>query len=308
MKKVLSILLLLLWKLSFSQDTCKPRYDLPVHYEQLSQGLHLAFVEQGNGKPVLFIHGLGGNISHWLKSVHELSKKYHCLAIDLPGYGYSDKTFSPAGKDQVQFFADILADFITHRKLGKLILAGHSMGGQIAMVMAIQHPELVSKLVLVSPAGLETFTESEAALMAGATPASLFEKQDEKMIRYNFKQNFYEQPAGAEMLIQDRIRLSACSDFKQYAAAVSNSIKAMLGHPVKNELSRIKQPVLIIFGENDALIPNRIMHKNLTREDLLKDTKISLPQAKIVLISKAGHMVQFEKPVETNNAIKHFLQ
>ncbi|MGZ5189798.1 MAG: alpha/beta fold hydrolase, partial [Flavisolibacter sp.] len=130
--------LLLLWKHSFSQDTCRPKYDLKVQYLSVDS-LRIAYVEKGNGQPVIFIHGLGGNSSHWLKSIHQLSNKFKCIAIDLPGYGYSEKNIFLNGKDQLQFFTDRIISFIKKRKLKKVVLVGHSMGGQIAMIAAIQY-------------------------------------------------------------------------------------------------------------------------------------------------------------------------
>ena len=307
MRKIWFILILLQCKHSFSQDSCKPKYELPVQKQQLS-GLNMAYVEKGKGQPVVFIHGLGGNLSHWTKAVKKLSATYKCIAVDLPGYGYSDKKFSTNDKDQLQFYADMLTEFIQKKNLKKIVVAGHSMGAQIAMILAIQQPALISKIVLVSPAGLESFTSNEAQLMIGATPASYFEKQEESAIRSSFKQNFYELPQDAENLIQDRLRLKTCNDFTLYTEAVSNGIKGMLNHPVKSDWNEIKQPVLIIYGQNDALIPNKIFHPALTLDSLLKEAVTAMPQARQVLIANAGHMVQFEKPVETSNAIKKFIQ
>ena len=307
MRKIWFILILLQCKHSFSQDSCKPKYELPVQKQQLS-ALNMAYVEKGKGQPVVFIHGLGGNLSHWTKAVKKLSTTYKCIAVDLPGYGYSDKKFSTNDKDQLQFYADMLTEFIQKKNLKKIVVAGHSMGAQIAMILAIQQPALISKIVLVSPAGLESFTSNEAQLMIGATPASYFEKQEESAIRSSFKQNFYELPQDAENLIQDRLRLKTCNDFTLYTEAVSNGIKGMLNHPVKSDWNEIKQPVLIIYGQNDALIPNKIFHPALTLDSLLKEAVTAMPQARQVLIANAGHMVQFEKPVETSNAIKKFIQ
>lgn len=309
MRKWWSILLmLLLIKQGFSQDTCLPKYALPVKNIRLQQQVDLAYIEQGKGRSIIFIHGLGGNLSHWQKSVQALSDKFCCIAIDLPGYGHSGKTFTTGGKDQLQFYADVITEFIKQKKLKKVTLAGHSMGGQIATIVALQQPRLVSKLILAAPAGLETFTGKEATLLINATPPSTFENQNEAVIRNNFKLNFYEQPADAEALIQDRLRLKTCSDFKQYTEAVSNGVKGMLAHPVKNELPAIKQPVLIIFGENDALIPNRLLHPSLTRETLIKEAESSIKNLKTVIVPKTGHFLQFEKNTEVNNAIKDFNQ
>jgi pimeloyl-ACP methyl ester carboxylesterase len=299
--------ILFLTKLSFSQDSCLPRYNLPVKHLLVAEKVKMAYIEKGKGTTILFIHGLGGNLSHWQKNFQTLSNSFNCIAVDLPGYGHSDKSFS-TNKDQLQFYADVLLTFVRKKNLKKLVLAGHSMGGQIAAIIALQNPQLISKLILLAPAGLETFTETEAKIMMNVTPASVFEKQEEAVIRNSYKQNFHQQPADAEMLIQDRLGLKNCSDFKQYTEAVSNSIKGMLGHPISKDLSKLSQPVLILFGENDALIPNKILHPNLKREDILNQISREIKKNKIVSIPGAGHLLQFEKPEDINKEIKIFLQ
>jgi pimeloyl-ACP methyl ester carboxylesterase len=307
MKKLLYIAMLFLWKFSASQDSCKPAYGMPVQKLQVAEQLSIAYVEKGKGQPILFIHGLGGNLSHWLKQVNSLSSTYHCIAIDLPGYGYSDKEITTE-KNQLDFYADVLHSFIEKKGLKKVTLAGHSMGGQIALITALQQPQNISRLVLVAPAGLETFSANEAQLMMNATPASFFEKQEEPAIRYSFKQNFFEQPTDAEALIQDRIRMIRCPDFKRYTEAVSAGIKGMLQHPVKDDLGKLKLPVLIIFGKEDALIPNKLLHASLNRDEMLKETLLRMPQARLVMIPSAGHLVHFEKSQETTDAITSFLK
>lgn len=307
MKKLLFVAVLFLWKRNEAQDSCRPKYGLPVQTLEVMQGLRMAYVEKGRGEAVVFVHGLGGNLSHWLKQVNKLSDNHHCIAVDLPGYGYSDKAFT-TGRNQLEFYADVLDSFIHKKGLESAVLAGHSMGGQIALIAAMRHPQTVSKLVLVAPAGLETFTESEGKMLTAATPASFFEKQEEPVIRYGFKQNFYIQPVEAEALIQDRMRFKNCADFRQYTEAVSAGIKGMLQRPVKAELNKVKQPVLLLFGEEDALVPNRLLHPALKREDLLNETSALLPQAKVVVVPAAGHLVQFEKADETANAIRYFLK
>lgn len=302
------IIISLSWLLLFevqAQQTCLPKYAHPVKTIQLSFG-KLAYIEKGKGKIILFIHGLGGNLSHWEKSVIELSSTYKCIAIDLPGYGYSDKQINTKGKDQLQFYADVISEFLQKKKIKKVILAGHSMGGQIAIITSLQNKK-VKKLILAAAAGLETFTEKEAQLLIASTPPAIFEKQDEPVIRNNFKLNFYQQPADAEQLIQDRLRMKTCADFNLYCTAVSNGVKGMLAHQVKGLLKMISIPVLILFGANDALIPNRYLHPGLTTESIIKEAAALISNCKVEMVQQAGHMFQFEKNNEVNHIIQKFL-
>lgn len=301
---IISLSLMLFFKAQ-AQQTCLPQYDHPVKTIQLSFG-KLAYIEKGKGKTILFIHGLGGNLSHWEKSVKELSSTYQCIAIDLPGYGYSDKQIDTKGKDQLQFYADVISEFLQKKKIKKVILAGHSMGGQIAIITSLQNKK-VKKLILAAPAGLETFTLKEAQFLLASTTPAVFEKQDEPVIRNNFKLNFYQQPPDAEQLMQDRLRIKTCADFNLYCMAVSNGVKGMLAHPVKESLKLIRIPVLILFGANDALIPNRYLHPGLTTETVIKAAAALISNCKVEIVQQAGHMVQFEKNNQVNNIIQQFL-
>ena len=161
---------------------------------------------------------------------------------------------------------------------------------------------------MVAPAGLETFTQKEAQLLIASTPASFFKKQNEEVIRNNFKLNFVVQPNDVEQLIEDRLRMKNCSDFNLYCETVSASVKGMLVHPVKDSIPYLKIPVLIVFGANDMLIPNRYLHAAAKTEELARQSAAIIPNGKFELIEKAGHMVQFEKNKEINTLIKNFLQ
>jgi pimeloyl-ACP methyl ester carboxylesterase len=307
MKKIIVISFLILHCVfANAQDSCLPKYSLPVKTIQLSTG-KLAYTETGKGQTILFIHGIGGNMSHWLKVVNALSSSYKCIAVDLPGYGWSDKLVKSTNNDRLQFYADALSEFLKLKKIKKVVIAGHSMGAQVATIMALQNKR-VKKLVLVSAAGLETFTEKEGQLLTGATPPASFEKQNEVVIRNNFKLNFFEQPSDAEQLIQERLRIKYCPDAKLYFETVSAGIKGMLAHPVKDSLHFLKIPVLIVFGVNDALIPNPYLHPGMKTEELARQSAALIKNARVEMINNAGHMAPFEKPGELSQTIKNFLQ
>lgn len=307
MKKIVTIIIAVLFiSGANAQDSCFAVYNQPVKTIQLASG-KLAYTEKGSGQTILFIHGLGGNLSHWLKSVNELSALYKCIAIDLPGYGWSDKYVGTKEKDRLQFYADAVTAFLIKKHIKKVILVGHSMGAQIAIIIALQN-KAVKKLVLVAPAGLETFTEKEAQLITASTQASVFKNQDEVVIRNNFRINFVQQPADAEQLIQDRLHMQTCTSFSLYCETVSAGVMGMLTHPVKDSLQYLKVPVLIAFGANDVLIPNRYLHLTMKIAELANQSAALIPDCKVEMIENAGHMVQFEKSHEINTIIKNFIQ
>lgn len=111
-------------------------------------GVRLHVLDRGSGEPVVLIHGLGGQIGHFAHSlVPRLVGDFHVVAFDRPGSGYS----SPA-EGGVREQAAILARAIRALKLGKPLVVGHSLGGAVALAIALDHPDCVGGLALISPA------------------------------------------------------------------------------------------------------------------------------------------------------------
>lgn len=295
--------ILLLFCFFTKAQKCELSYTNEVKKITINDSLTIAYKEQGEGKKTfLMVHGLGGNLTHWKNNLIE---NQHCIAIDLPSYGLSTMRNFQAEKDLLNFYAETILAFIQKKKLKNVVLIGHSMGGQIAIITALKNHKSIKKLILVSSAGFETFEDSEAkALMNFAKPEA-FKNQNEAMVRMGFKRNFYEMPVSTETLIKDRVIIAKCENFNPYFQAVAGGVKGMLEHPVRKELSKIKVSTLVIFGENDELIPNKFLHKSLTINQVAYSGK-EIPNSKIVLIPKAGHLVMYEQSQFFNQLVKRF--
>ncbi|MCA9734449.1 MAG: alpha/beta hydrolase [Deferribacteres bacterium] len=278
-------------------------YGYPVKTTTV-RNIHIAMIDEGRGdETIILIHGLGTNAKGWTKNIPVLAEKYRVIALDLPGYGKSDKGYYDYS---MSFYAQVIKELMEKLGVWKAVLIGHSMGGQIAMTAALEHPEIVEKLVLISPAGFERFTEGEAAWMKGAMKVDFIKDTPIRNIDINLKANFYDYPKDAEFMITDRIQVRGASDFENYCYAVSRNVWAMLDGPVYMRLKDIKQPTLILFGENDGLIPNPYLHAGFTK-DVAQIGKSEIPNSSLKLFPQCGHFVQFEKAQETNKAIKEFL-
>ena len=132
--------------LGFSQDPGLPQEKVAAVY-----GQNIHYFEVGRGPTVILLHGLGGAKEFWLANIGALASKYHVYAIDQIGFGQSDK---PLIDYKIATFADFLHGFMQTEKIAKATLVGNSLGGWIATDFAVQHPEMVDKLVLVDAAGL----------------------------------------------------------------------------------------------------------------------------------------------------------
>lgn len=287
-------------------QACPLSYGPEINRLVLNDSVTIAFSEKGSGKTtLLLVHGLGGNLTHWKPLMELAGKDYRSIAVDLPGYGFSTLQGDVSKADLVDFYARTLIEFIQKRELKNVVLAGHSMGGQVAIVAALMKPDLVEKLVLAAPAGIETFTQPEAeTLLRFATP-QFYQNQDEKAIRAAFALNFAGTPA--EPLIQDRLALGACPGFARYSERVAQGVKSMLAHPVRAQLSALRMPVLLLFGSEDRLIPNRLLHPGLTIQTLAKEGGEAIAHSRSVLIPNAGHLLMYEHPEAVYRALKESL-
>lgn len=304
MKRVLiGLILNTLWVAAWAQP-CRLSYEASTQRIALSDSVSIAYTEVGKGKQtLLMIHGLGGNLTHWQSNA---LPGYRCIALDLPAYGLSSmRVYRPQG-DMLSFYADVVGAFIRQKRLRNVVLMGHSMGGQVAIVLALKQPRAIKKLVLAAPAGFETFSLAEAATLLGFSKPETFKNQNEALVRAGFKRNFVEMPPQAEALIQDRLMLAKCPAFEAYFGAVAAGVKGMLDHPVRTDLGKITQPTLVIFGENDELIPNKILHKNLTTAQVAA-VAADIPRAQLRMLPRAGHMLMYEQPEAFNRLVEAFL-
>jgi pimeloyl-ACP methyl ester carboxylesterase len=305
-KRIFRISLLLFWFSALSQNQISDILNYEENAEKiLIENEKIAFVDVGSGEnTLLFIHGLSSNLQSWNKNISRLKNEYRCIAIDLPGYGKSTKNSTTYS---LKDYADFLNSFIEKKNLHDVVLVGHSMGGQVAVHTLLAAQDNFKSLVLIAPAGIETFSENEAALMKASYTAEMVEKSTPEQIRNNFKMNFHQFPEDAEFMVRERIEMKNADDMKIYSEVVVNNIHAMLEEPIIGRLSDIEIPVLMIYGKDDLLIPNTFFHPSQDIASLVKTAKENIRNLKVELINEAGHFVNFEKSKQVNALITEFL-
>lgn len=278
-------------------------YGFKTHYAELGN-IEIGYLDEGSGEEVLIlIHGLGSNAKGWIRNIPALSKNYRVIALDLPGYGKSSKGYYDYS---MAFYADILRHFMDELGIASAALAGHSMGGQIAMTAALAYPDRVDRLVLISPAGFERFDVGEADWMKKAMHVKFIKNTTVDAIDKNLRSNFYDYPEEARFMIDERIALRTAKGFEDYCYAVSRNVYAMLDGPVWQRLGEIGQPTLILFGEHDLLIPNRFLHAGFTR-DIAEIGEREIPGSRLVMLEECGHFAQFERADAVNEEMIRFL-
>jgi pimeloyl-ACP methyl ester carboxylesterase len=259
----------------------------------------------GPGVPLLFVHGLSSYAAYWEYQLPHYAERYRVIAVDLPGYGASDRPDAPYTPP---WFADVLVGFMDTLDLPSATVVGHSMGGQIALTLALDHPERVDRLVLSAPAGFERFSDGEARLIEAywTEDRALHSREDE--VRASFQAAvFNRRDDGVERLIEERVRLGRHPTFRGTSVAVSRSISGMMRYPVLDRLDQITAPTLIVFGTDDRMIPNPLLHGGRTRA-IAEAGAAAIPGAELVMLPGAGHTAHHDAPDAFHAAVDDFLQ
>lgn len=252
------------------------------------------YEENGNGKAILFAHGLFVDYTIFDHQVNSLKEQYKCYSFDLPGHGQS--SFNPDGwtlEDMVEDFRQ----FIIDNKLYKPTLIGLSQGGMMFMRLAAKYPELIGRLVLVGsshqaePIERIPIWHNRIEILGNGNKAEIDEMiiSVQKMI---VGQSFFDKHPGLqqkELQIMQRINPRAL--ILATKAAVINR------KDVLSLLPKIACPTLIVCGTEDHATPKEIaeiMHQNIIG-------------SKIELIEDAGHHIPVEKAEEFTNLLTKFL-
>ncbi len=284
-------------------------YPFPVKRISIAHDIELAYMEAGKGRTsLLFIHGMGSYAPAWNKMIARLSKKYHCLALDLPNYGLSK---AGAYAFSMPFFAEAIEAFIQQLGLKRVVLVGHSMGGQIALTTALRKKVKLKKLVLLAPAGFEQFSEADRVWFRQFVRPSILQSLSIEQITRNFDLNFSTQklPSDANFMLGDRIKLrhQHPERYRSFCKMVVRCVQGMLDAPVFDRLPQVDLPALIFFGQEDFLIPHRLLHPHLTPQMVAEAGHAQLPNSQLQMLSPCGHFIPWECADEVCEVTERFI-
>lgn len=270
----------------------------------------IAYVELNRGGPkgdIVFLHGLGSYLKFWWFQLDAFAAAgWHVVALDMPGYGKSEK---PASFPYtMEAMAEVVAEVAKQLALTKPVLVGHSMGGQTALSYAIRHPGEVKALVLVAPAGFEEFTRREKEWFKKVYSVSLVKKVPEYGIWGTVAlANFSNFRPELHWMVEERVRVLSDPAFDSYAYAQVRSVQALSENDfVRQSAGKVDVPTLVVFGDEDKLIPNAFMHAGFARE-IFERGAAAIPGARLVALPGCGHCVQLDCPGPWSEAVNGFL-
>ena len=262
-------------------------------------GLNTRYIVRGCGSPVVLIHGFGEFLEAWWQNIRPLSEHYQVYAMDLPGHGLSDK---PKINYNLAFAAEFALGFAQALGIGRASLIGHSMGGIVAMALAINSPERVDKLVLVDSGGLTDKVPLLYRLCCLPLLGELIVGPTIKAgLRYGMKRAFYNPDLVTEEMVDKDYQFFKMPGAKRAMLSIIRNGMSLRGaNPevvMLDKLHLIKSPTLLIHGAQDRAIPV---------EQAQNACKL-IPNAKLKVFEKCGHCPFVEKASEFNEAVIAFL-
>lgn len=237
--------------------------------------------------PLLLLHGLGGSIESWTNNIEFLSTKFRIIALDLPGFGLSDK---PKISYSINFYVGFLEKFIKRIKLNHLFVIGSSLGGHIAIEFTIRNRKNVDKLILINPAGSlpKTFKGTKELrkylrivnAKSSKDVSRILSSIDNSMVSRSYADAVYK-------------RLSLPGAKQAFISALKGSATASR---YNSKLSKIDTDMLLIWGREDRMIPLRFIRPFIEHG-----------KSRIVILEKCGHRPHVERPKLFNRIVKDFL-
>ncbi len=277
----------------------KPLYmvelkDLEIGEYEVIGGIKTHFHRAGSGKPVIFIHGSGPGVSAWanwrLNLPFFAENGFEVFAPDIVGFGYTErpKDFKYTHENRVKH----IVDFIKHFGFREVNIVGNSMGGAIALAVALEIPQRIEKLVIMGSVGVKFPITNGLATIWGYKPSVENMRKVIELLSSN-------PSVVGEDLVRIRYEASIQPGFqetyeKMFSPPYQKHIDEM---DVEDRLSEIKAPVLVIHGKLDKVIPYQISIRIFEK----------LPNAELHIFGDCGHWTQIEKKDEFNELVKDFL-
>jgi pyruvate dehydrogenase E2 component (dihydrolipoamide acetyltransferase) len=242
----------------------------------------IRYAKRGDGtETIVLVHGFGGDLDNWLFNIDALAAKSRVYALDLPGHGQSTKML---GEPTLAGLSNALTGFMDSAGIDSAHMVGHSMGGAVVLRTALDRPERVKSLTLVSSAGLGP--EINGAYIDGFVSAA-----SRRELKPVIEQLFDDPGLVSRQLVDDLLKYKRIDGVSEALSSLARALFAngRQADILAGDLPKVQQPMKLIWGANDRIIPPS--HANISAN------------ATVEVIEGAGHMVQMEKANRVNELI-----
>jgi pimeloyl-ACP methyl ester carboxylesterase len=275
--------------------------DWPGHLHQIEiAGRRVNYVDigEGGGAPVVLVHGLGGQWQNWLENIPRLAQERRVIALDLPGFGLSEM---PGEKITIPSYGKCVHALIERLELEPAAVVGNSMGGFVASEVAIQFPQVVERLVLVSAAGISSANASRAPVLTVGRIATAITAYTAARHRAMARRPVSRHAALA-FVARHPSKLKADLAWEGLMKGTGkpgfdDALRACLEYDFRDRLPDISCSTLIVWGENDSIIPSRDA----------EEYERLIPNARKLVMEDTGHIPMVERPETFNRTLLEFL-
>lgn len=257
------------------------------------EGARVRYVDVGQGPPVVLLHGFASSIENWAFVIPMLAKTHRVIALDLKGFGWTDRPnadYSPRAQ------AELVRALLDELKVGPAALVAHSWGSSVALSFALAFPDRVTRLALydawVYESQLPSMFHLARAKGLGEALFALFytERADERIA-----QGFYDGEVVTQALVDDVERAFARPGTRAAALA---TVRGMTYASTEGDYGKVTAPVLLLWGREDRVTPPS------TGERLVRQ----LPNARLVVYPRCGHFPMLEAVNESTRELWRFLE
>jgi pimeloyl-ACP methyl ester carboxylesterase len=261
-------------------------------HDVLVDGIRLHVAEAGEGPALVLLHGLSATHYNWEHTIPAFAGRWRVIAPDLPGHGRSAKPDAPY---TIDFYAGVIRSLGRTLGIREAVVMGNSLGGQIAVELALAYPAWTRALVLAAPAGGFSSALRPVGWMIGtaARPAIL-----RAVLPRTLARSFYDHASpdyeARRRILAERL---AHEDFPHFARAVARSVAGAIAAG-DQPIARLTQPTLLVWGEDDAIV-------GLSGSRRMVD---AVPHARLHVLRRCGHLPMLEHAAHFNEIVREFLR
>jgi pimeloyl-ACP methyl ester carboxylesterase len=260
-------------------------------------GLQLAYRELGNGPPVLLLHGWPTSSFLWREVMVPIARTNRVVALDLPGFGASDKP--PGIRYSFDFFSRTLDLFLARLNIDRLGLAVHDLGGPVGLHWALARPGRVTKLALLNTLVYPEFSDAVKEFVRACATPELREKLTSPAGLESIMRDGFADPAklSGDVLAAVQAPFRTAEARRALAdAGIGLSRKGF--KEIARQLPTLQIPVRVVYGARDRVLPD--VAETMAR------VKIDLPQADVTVLPQCGHFLQEEAPADVGALLARF--
>ncbi|MDQ4048238.1 MAG: alpha/beta fold hydrolase [Actinomycetota bacterium] len=255
--------------------------------------------EQGEHRPIVFVHGLSGQWQNWLENIPRFAQERRVVAMDLPGHGMSEM---PNDEISIELYGNFVADLCRRLDLVPAVLVGNSMGGFVAAEVAIRAPEVVERLMLLSAAGVSQMELARRPVLFAGKAAGFLATANVAQKRWIARRRVLRHWIMS-LIVRHPSRIKADAMFEALMKGADkpgfdDALRACLVYDFRERLPQIGAPTIVIWGEKDMIIP-------VKDADAFVST---IEGARKVIIEDTGHVPMFERPTKFNDLLAEFLE